>query len=196
MRAMAMPPPFLRTERCLLTPMGAGDAEGVARYLLDPVVMAAWERPFREEEVAGWIERSMREHALWGYSLMTARLHSGDIIGRAGLRRDVIEGEEILEIGWILARAYWGYGYATELARACIDYAVSLAGNRRIVAEIRPENAASVRVALRAGMRKTGSFVKVYGGKTMPHDLYEAEPLDGRNEGALRAASLNPCSFR
>lgn len=171
---MSAPPPFLRTERCLLTPMCPSDAEGVARYLLDPLVMAAWERPFAQKDVTDWIARSMREQSAWGYSLMTARLHSGEIIGRAGLRRDRIEGEELIEIGWILARAFWGRGYATELARACLARAAAISGPLRVIAEIRPENAASVRVALRAGMRRTGAFVKIFEGKHMPHDVYEA----------------------
>lgn len=187
-----MPPPFLRTERCLLTPSCPEDAEGVARYLLDPVVMAAWERPFAQADVDTWIRRSMREHAAWGYSLMTARLHSGEIIGRAGLRRDDIGGEEVVEVGWILARAYWGCGYATELARACLSRAAALPGNRRIVAEIRPGNVASVRVALRAGMRHTGSYVKMYEGRAMPHDIYEptaSEPYRGVSPGASAATA-------
>lgn len=154
------------------------DAEGVARYLLDARVMASWERLFTQKDVEDWIDRSMREQAAWGYSLMTARLHSGEIIGRAGLRRDVVEGEEVVEVGWILARAFQGRGYAAELARACLAYAASLPGKRRIIAEIRPENTASMRVALRAGMQKTGSYVKMYEGRPMLHDIYE--PLDAR----------------
>ncbi len=167
--------PFLRTERCLLTPMTPEDADGIAAFLLDPRVMWAWERVFTREDVDEWIRRSMREYAQWGYSMMTARLHSGDIIGRAGLRRDVVEGEEIVEIGWILARPYWGRGYATEWARALLAVAPALAGTRRVVAEIRPENAASARVALRAGMKKVGSFVKPYRGRSLLHDLYAYE---------------------
>lgn len=164
--------PFLRTERCLLTPMKPGDAEGIARFLLDPGVMWTWERAFSPEDVGTWIERSMNEHARWGYSLMTARLHSGTIIGRAGLRRDVIDGEEVVEAGWILARAFWGWGYATELALALLAVAPALAEGRRVVAEIRPENMASARVALRAGMKKAASFAKTCGEKVLMHDLY------------------------
>lgn len=152
--------------------MGPEDAEGIARFLLDPRVMWAWARDFSLEDVDAWIERSMSEHARWGYSLMTARLHSGAIIGRAGLRRDVIDGEEVVEAGWILARAFWGRGYAAELARALLALAPKLAEGRRVVAEIRPENAASVRVALRAGMKKIDSFVKLYRGRAMLHDVY------------------------
>lgn len=148
------------------------DAEGIARFLLDSGVMWAWERAFSPADVDAWIERSMSEHARWGYSLMTARLLSGDIIGRAGLRRDLVDGEEVVEVGWILARRFWGNGYATELARALLAHAPALAEGRRVVAEIRPENAASVRVALRAGMKKEGSFSKACGDRVLTHDLY------------------------
>lgn len=59
------------------------------------------------------------------------------------------------EIGWHIARPYWSNGYATELARGALGHAHGR-GIARLVALIEPENAASLRVAGKAGMTLEG----------------------------------------
>lgn len=59
------------------------------------------------------------------------------------------------EIGWHVARPSWGLGYATELARGALDHAHDR-GIARLVALVSPDNAASVRVAVKAGMTPEG----------------------------------------
>ena len=54
-------------------------------------------------------------------------------------------------------------------------YAFSSLGARRVIAEIRPENRRSRRVAERLGMQVTGEFVKRYHGKDMLHLIYSRE---------------------
>ena len=63
-------------------------------------------------------------------------------------------------------------GYAGEGVRAMLDYAFRQMGLARIYAQIKTNNAASVRVAERAGFVRQGEFVKRYRGKDMPHYLY------------------------
>ena len=75
-------------------------------------------------------------------------------------------------VGYILGRNFWGRGYASEGAAACVDYAFDQLGAAEVIAEIRPENSASRRVAERLGMTARESFVKIYKGKEMPHLIY------------------------
>ena len=63
------------------------------------------------------------------------------------------EGWPGFELAWILARRYWGHGYATEGARAAMDYALTVWKRDRIISLIAPENQASIRVAERLGER-------------------------------------------
>jgi RimJ/RimL family protein N-acetyltransferase len=56
------------------------------------------------------------------------------------------------EIGYRIRRDNWGEGYATEVARAWLDYGFSFLGLNRVVAMIQPENHRSVRVAENIGM--------------------------------------------
>src|SRR5207244_11159540 len=56
-------------------------------------------------------------------------------------------------IGWRLARSSWGRGYATEAARACLDFAFRSLGLSEVVAFTVPANARSRAVMERLGMR-------------------------------------------
>jgi RimJ/RimL family protein N-acetyltransferase len=83
-----------------------------------------------------------------------------------------------LEIGWSLHRPYWGNGYASEAARAALDYALAELGDR-VFAMISPDNAPSLAVAERIGMRRDGESDDVEFGKGI---LFVAE------RSALRSA--------
>lgn len=66
------------------------------------------------------------------------------------------DGEEI-EIGWRLVRVAWGLGYASEAALAVVAHAFETLELSRILAEIDPGNAGSIRVAEKIGMRRVGT---------------------------------------
>ena len=75
-----------------------------------------------------------------------------------------------LEIGWWLARSAWGRGYASEAAAAARAEAFGRLACTRLIARVRPENAASAKVAERLGMhllggdvRRSGEPILVYG---------------------------------
>lgn len=58
------------------------------------------------------------------------------------------------ELGYILRRDKWGAGYATEAARALVGRAFEVWQAHRVIARCNPENASSVRVMERLGMRR------------------------------------------
>ena len=57
-----------------------------------------------------------------------------------------------VEIGWRLARGAWGHGYATEAARACVDYGFGKLGLHQILAVAAKGNIRSRAVMRRLGM--------------------------------------------
>jgi RimJ/RimL family protein N-acetyltransferase len=67
-------------------------------------------------------------------------------------------GRATHEIGWAIASSQQGRGYATEAARALIDFAFSTLRCHRMVATCQPENAASWRVMEKLGMRREAHF--------------------------------------
>ena len=101
--------------------------------------------------VRHWEERGF---GLW----VVEERAGGSFVGFAGLahQEDWAEGEHKTEVGWRLDRAFWGRGFATEAARASVNYGFEHLGLERIISIIQPENAASRRVAEKAGLTSRG----------------------------------------
>ena len=84
-----------------------------------------------------------------------------------------MQGESVFGLGYMLNRESWGKGYATEGAKACLEFAFTKLNAGRVICDMRPFNEASINVAKRLGMMHTGEFIKHYYGKDMPHFIYE-----------------------
>ncbi len=104
---------------------------------------------------------------------------SGAFVGSVGFWEP--EGWPGFELAWTLARRWWGQGFATEAARAALDYAFVAWRRNRVISLIHPENRASVRVAERLGENLVGRVV--HGGREML--VYGIE--------ASAAGVLHPC---
>lgn len=85
---------------------------------------------------------------------MWATIHkpSGKFIGRCGLLPWTIEGQNEVEIAYLLDKEFWGQGLASEGALAIRDYAFKKLGLLRLVCLIDPKNIASQKVAEKIGM--------------------------------------------
>jgi len=92
---------------------------------------------------------------------------SGETIGAAGLQH--LEGGPEVEVGYRFLKERWGRGYATESARASIDFGFDEVGLERIVAVALETNIASRRVLEKCGLREVG-LTHVYG---LEHVKYE-----------------------
>ena len=78
----------------------------------------------------------------------------GQLCGGIGFRVD--EAHQHAELGYWLGVSYWGQGYATEAARAMLQYGFETLGLHRIYASYVPHNVASGRVLQKIGMRREG----------------------------------------
>ena len=87
--------------------------------------------------------------------------------------KTTMNGNEVVEIGYIFDNTYWHNGYATEAAESLIAYAFDSLELPAVYCSIRPENKASIRVAKRLGMESCSSHIVVYRGKEMPHIIYK-----------------------
>ena len=141
-----------------------------------PEVMYAWEHGFTRSETRKWINRQLTRYKKDGYGYFAVFLkESGELIGQAGLMKNVIGDNEVTELGFIFDNEFWGKGYATESAKTCIKHGFDELGLNRIYCSIRPENTASIRVAENLGMAKTGEHIVVYNDKDMLHYIYVLE---------------------
>jgi ribosomal-protein-alanine N-acetyltransferase len=145
----------IETERLLIRPFEADDWRAVHAYLSDPGVrffVPEW--PETEEEVQAFVHRNVeepRQHALI--------LHGDErLVGHVGFWQWF--GPQTYEIGWAIARDHQGRGYATEAARAVLAYGFERLGLHRVIATCNPNNAPSVRVMEKLGMRREAHFRK------------------------------------
>lgn len=166
--------PILQTSRLLLREMTEDDLPALRSILQDPQVMYAYEHAFSEEEVRAWLAKQRRRYAKDGFGLWAMVLRqTGAMIGQCGLTwQDRGDGTRCVEVGYLLQRAFWHQGYATEAATACKAYAFQELGLDEVCSIIRDNNLASQAVARRNGMTVTGRLVKHYYGMDMPHLVF------------------------
>jgi RimJ/RimL family protein N-acetyltransferase len=145
---------ILETDRLILRELSERDLEFTASILGDAEVMRAWERVFSRDESAQWIHRQRERYERdgCGYWLAVER-RTHRPIGQAGLMMMQIDGAIEPGLGYIIHRPYWKRGYATEAGRGVLADAFDRRRLERVIAAIRPDNAASVAVAGRLGMQ-------------------------------------------
>ena len=147
--------PSLRTTRLLLRPWRDEDHEPFAAMNADPEVMEHFPARLTPAESAAMVERIHAGFRAHGYGLWALEVaDSGEFIGYTGLQPVSFEAHftPAVEIGWRLARPAWGYGYATEAARAALAFGFDQAGLREVVSFTTPTNLRSQAVMRRIGM--------------------------------------------
>lgn len=88
--------------------------------------------------------------------------HSGEFIGWAGLKlvQEEINGHiNYIDLGYRLRQAYWGQGYATEAAAACLQYGYEVLALEKIYAAADINNAASNHILQKIGLKQRNRFL-------------------------------------
>lgn len=141
---------FHKTQRLLLRPSWIEDAPAIAAGIGEQAIVrnlatAPWPYGLADaERFAGRPQDPRLPHFL-------IHLPGEGVIGSVGFGED----DSGVEIGYWIARAWWGRGFATEAARALVALAPIL-GHRRLVAGHFLDNPASGKVLRKAGFRPTG----------------------------------------
>ncbi|MCB2047691.1 MAG: GNAT family N-acetyltransferase [Novosphingobium sp.] len=147
---------MIESDRLILRGWEERDYAPFAAINADPEVMTHLDGPMDRAKSDAMIERIRAQHAEQGHCLWAVeRKADGALLGFCGLRRGGHEGspvDDVLEIGWRLARAAWGQGYAREAAQASLDWAWQNLDDARIVAWTVPANTRSWGLMLRLGM--------------------------------------------
>ena len=115
----------IKTERLILRPWKASDLEPFARLNADPRVMECFPAPLSREksdDLAQLIQAKMSEQG-WGFWAVEVP-GVADFIGMIGLGHVPWDAHftPAIEIGWRLLHEHWGKGYATEGARAALEF--------------------------------------------------------------------------
>ena len=148
----------LASERLILRPLHAGDADDIFATYSDPAVMRYWTgAPWTERSRAvDYIETGARDIA--GGTAMRLGIElkaTGRCIGQATLFHFDVQNRRC-DLGYALNRAYWGQGYIGEALHALLDFGFGPLGLNRIEADIDPRNGASLRTVERLGFVQEG----------------------------------------
>jgi RimJ/RimL family protein N-acetyltransferase len=150
----------LKTPRLRLRPLVAGDLDRLTEIWTDRevsrlLITQPRNRVEVEEKLGAMLEHGQR-FGMWGVELRA----TGELIGRCGFYPYTGEGGGVdPELAFLLARAHWGAGLASEAARAALDALFRRSRPARVVALVRPEHEASRRVLHKLGMREEGCVV-------------------------------------
>ena len=143
----------LETERLVLRMFCDKDVDAYARICANPEVTrfiggGNSTRPEVWRSLAMLLGHwSLRGYGMWAVEERA----SGELIGRVGLFNP--EGWPGIELSWMLRQESWGFGFATEGARAALAHTFTDLKIPHIISLIDPENVASIRVAERLGQR-------------------------------------------
>jgi RimJ/RimL family protein N-acetyltransferase len=146
----------IETDRLILRAPGPGDAKAIYQGINDFDVVSMLSRapwPYRLEDAETFLARiPERDPATERPLSIIHRVHG--LIGGCGFHSDA--GTPFPELGYWLAKAHWGRGYASEATVAALKWARDGWGKRAIRASHFVENPASGRVLIKAGMLYTG----------------------------------------
>lgn len=175
--------PELTTSRLLLRHWRPDDRDPFAALNADPAVMEYFPAPLSRSESDGLIERASAFLECHAFGLWAVEAPIG-FIGFVGLSVPRFEAPftPCVEIGWRLARAAWGHGYATEGARAVLEHGFGTEGLDDIVSMTAVGNARSRAVMERLGMTRDPAddfdHPTVMGTAVQRHVLYRLARAD------------------
>lgn len=146
----------LRTERLLLRRWRVSDRAPFAALNADPEVTRYFAQPLTRQasdRLAEWADADLERQG-WGIWALE-QLATGRFLGFTGLARPAFEAPftPAVELGWRLARSAWGFGFATEAARAAAAFAFDELDLKELVAYTAEPNVRSRAVMCRLGMR-------------------------------------------
>jgi len=148
---------FARTPRLMLRPGWAEDAPALARAIGEEAIVrnlarAPW--PYHIDDAREFLARPA-DPLLPGLLVFLRTRGAPRLIGGMGLHRD---GAGQAELGYWIARPFWGLGFATEAGRAMVALGHRSLKLARIVAHHHLDNPASGRVLRKLGFRPTGEI--------------------------------------
>ena len=138
----------IETERLILRPLTVADAEEVFLWAGDPVVNRYMPYPVHQsvEQTKQWLS-TLGDKDEFGFCLK----ETGQVIGSGSIK--YVEEYDAYELGYNLNRAFWGKGYATEAAKAMLQWAYEQRNARKFMARHVTKNTASGNVIRKCGFQ-------------------------------------------
>jgi RimJ/RimL family protein N-acetyltransferase len=181
---------FARTDRLLLRPSWPEDASELLRAVADEAIvrnLGSLPWPYSEADARAFVTQ---DHSPFFPSfLLFQRTDAAPrLIGACGIG----DSNGQAELGYWIARPYWGLGYASEAASAVVAIARAV-GHARLISGHFTDNPASGRVLRKIGFRATGrtEMRQSHGrGRKAPCVLFERSLADGETSASDREGGM------
>ncbi|RSK29112.1 N-acetyltransferase [Bacillus sp. HMF5848] len=151
----------IETERLLLRDWIATDLNVFREMNADREVMAYFPNTLTNEETDRFYHAIQREWQTEGYGLYAVEVkHTHRFVGFIGFHKATFEADftPCVEIGWRLAKAAWGQGYATEGASACLEHGFRHLGLHEVYSFTSKINQPSIHVMEKIGLQNLKEF--------------------------------------
>lgn len=166
---------ILETKRLILKPIALSDADDIFALRSDPEVMKyiGDGSVHTRERVEDFIQCGQGYFEKYGMDFFSVfDKETGSFVGQAGLFHLLFDvNQQDIDLAYRLHKKYWNKGYATELAKALINYGFNTLSLSKIVAFVFPENEASRKVLENAGMSYRG-FVNFKEASLPSYEIY------------------------
>jgi RimJ/RimL family protein N-acetyltransferase len=157
---MPLPTPTLHTKRLLLRPFGEADTDAIFALQSNSRVLRYWDSPpWKDRARADRFVATCRQMAQEGTGarLVVERVADGMFIGWCCLVQWSPDYRSAT-LGYCLAEPAWSQGFATEAARALLQWAFDSLGLNRVEAQTDSRNIASSRVLEKLGFLREGTL--------------------------------------
>jgi len=145
---------FHRSDRLLLRPVWPEDWQRILGGIADKAIVANLARapwPYREDDARAFTALPIAPKEP---RFVITQADTAQVVGCIGI--DHLEDRpDAIELGYWIARPYWGRGYATEAGHAVLQIARTL-GHTQVIASHFEDNPASGRVLQKLGFEPTG----------------------------------------
>lgn len=152
----------LHTERLHLRKMQVSDSSSLFKIWSDPNVtrfmnVSCFTDENQAKEMINLLEDLSQDRKAIRFSIIIKE--SNEIIGSCGYNSLDFENEKA-EIGYDIAKSFWGRGYASEAVSSLLDFAFSSLKLNRIEAKVDPENANSIKLLQKLNFTFEGTLRK------------------------------------
>jgi RimJ/RimL family protein N-acetyltransferase len=171
---------ILETNRLFLRELVFEDSVELSKILSDNESMKYYPRAFSKDEVRKWIEWNIDNYQKFGHGLWAVILKDSNVfLGDCGITIQDIEGNKLPELGYHIRTEYQNKGYATEVAKACMDYAFNSLNIDKLYTYTKIDNIPSRKVAEKNGMLFLKEFTKEVNGEIVIEALYYIDRQNG-----------------
>ena len=152
---------ILETPRLKLRYFTIRDKEALVPILSDPEVMQYSIIGVHDrQQIRQFIEQRLLSYLECGFGLYAIVYKANsELIGYCGFFLQAIEQQKEVEVGYRLAKQYWGRGLGTEAAQAVLEYGRQRFNFQRFICLIDPENGRSLNVAKKLGMKREKELI-------------------------------------